>query len=402
MKRITLCLILIVLLIGCKNTEKYEKSSIITFNLKDNSKISTLRLSELGFSEIKYIPLESNENCMIPSIEAMVLNWGSYRIIFVDDIILIKNWNTILKFKDSGAFINRIGVEGRGPEEFLVAHDIDVNPLNKYVYLVSAWQKKINVYSENSNFLRSYSIPFYAPVSFRFIDGKILCYFDNIQGSVENSFVLMDTSGGIIKYYPNKYPYSIKNNSMFGLPHENLFYQYNNHLFKKEVYSDTIYVFEKNYFMPHMVLASGDKLISPSIRSEYDGFYIGEHYIQPLNLFEFGDYIFYGFINCTILNKVSEHFGFIGSKKNDFEVLFDLEKGIINDLDGGPDIIPVSVKDDNTLISLVDAMSFKAHVSSDKFKNVRPKYPDKKRELEKLASEIKDTDNPIIVLLRLK
>jgi len=36
------------------------------------------------------------------------------------------------------------------------------------------------------------------------------------------------------------------------------------------------------------------------------------------------------------------------------------------------------------------------------FKNSSPEYPEKKKELEKLANTLKETDNPVLVLVRLK
>ena len=59
-------------------------------------------------------------------------------------------------------------------------------------------------------------------------------------------------------------------------------------------------------------------------------------------------------------------------------------------------------KDDNTIIGWVDAIKLKAHVASETFKKSSPKYPEKKKELEKLASGLKETDNPVLVMVRLK
>ena len=84
------------------------------------------------------------------------------------------------------------------------------------------------------------------------------------------------------------------------------------------------------------------------------------------------------------------------------QVLFKPEEGIINDLDGGVNILPLTIKDDNTIIGWVDAIKLKAHVASETFKNSSPKYPEKKKELEKLASGLKETDNPVLVMVRLK
>jgi hypothetical protein len=94
-------------------------------------------------------------------------------------------------------------------------------------------------------------------------------------------------------------------------------------------------------------------------------------------------------------------YSFIGSKKNNFQALFNRNEGIINDLDGGPNILPRTVKDDNTIIALLDIVQLKAHIASEAFKNSNPKYPDKKTELEKMANSLKETDNPVLVLAKI-
>jgi hypothetical protein len=146
-----------------------------------------------------------------------------------------------------------------------------------------------------------------------------------------------------------------------------------------------------------MVIAVGKYLITPKARSEFDGLSLYKKYITPMNLLEFGDYVFYEF-----MYPEDELFCFIGSKRTTFQVLIDGGNGIINDLDGGPDILPKTMKDDNTIIALVDAMKLKQHISSDAFINSKPKYPEKKKELEKLAASLKETDNPVLMLVRLK
>jgi hypothetical protein len=55
-----------------------------------------------------------------------------------------------------------------------------------------------------------------------------------------------------------------------------------------------------------------------------------------------------------------------------------------------------------TLISWIDAIKLKAHVTSETFLNSTPKYPEKKKELEKLANSLKETDNPVLMLVKLK
>ncbi len=79
----------------------------------------------------------------------------------------------------------------------------------------------------------------------------------------------------------------------YGIEGENLYYTFNNSLYKKEVYSDTIYEFDNECFTPHMVLQVGKKLLTTEARTQFDGRYLAKNYIMPLNLFEFGDYVYY-------------------------------------------------------------------------------------------------------------
>ena len=105
---------------------------------------------------------------------------------------------------------------------------------------------------------------------------------------------MIDTNGVIIKSFPNRYPF--KNHDSYSTSGENLFYHFDKRLFKKEVYSDTVYCYENEEFKPHLVIQVGHKLITPQVRSEFDGLYLAKNYISPLNLFEFGEYVYYEFI----------------------------------------------------------------------------------------------------------
>jgi hypothetical protein len=211
---------------------------------------------------------------------------------------------------------------------------------------------------------------------------------------------LIDTSGTILKSFPNRYPFKFNDAAYFY--GENLFYSFNQKLFKKEIYSDTIFVYENQKFSPHLVIQVGDKLLTPEARSKYDGLYLGGNYIYPLNLFEFGDYIYFDFCYSIKIPDDVLTYRFVGSKKDNSFNLVDYDEGIFNDLDGGPNVLPKTCYDDNTIVSVVDALKFKNHVNSEFFRKSEPKYPERKKELEQLASKISELDNPILVLVSRK
>ncbi len=166
------------------------------------------------------------------------------------------------------------------------------------------------------------------------------------------------------------------------------------------MYSDTVFVYRNKAFEPHIIIDVGKLRITPEARTNSSVTYIIHNFLTPRKLFECGDYIYYEFSYQP--DDENEGFSVIASKVNNFKILFDPEKGLINDLDGGPNIMPQTVKDNNILVAWVDAIDFKNHVASEAFRKSNPLYPEKKKELEMLANSLKETDNPILMLVSLK
>ena len=78
---------------------------------------------------------------------------------------------------------------------------------------------------------------------------------------------------------------------------------------------------------------------------------------------------------------------------------------LLNDLDGGISIGSINYHNNGNnefITALLDPFQLKSYVATDSFKKSNPKYPEKKKELEKLAHNLKETDNPILVLVSLK
>ena len=113
------------------------------------------------------------------------------------------------------------------------------------------------------------------------------------------------------------------------------------------------------------------------------------------NLFETQSFIYSEFIDKEQI------YTFIGFKDGDAYLLIK-DKGIKNDIDGGPSLFFKMAKDKNTVISWINAYELKDYVGSEDFKNSTPKYPEKKKELEKLANSLDENDNPVLMLVKLK
>ncbi len=367
------------------------RAQIPTYSLQKVPEKSIIRISEIGASDITYIPLENSSESIIPRIS---------RILFARNYILTQQYTNVNMFHLDGSFVTKVGTEGLRSNEFTVIHDIDINPTNGAIYIVDGWQQKFLIYDKNGKFIKTFNYPLKAAINFRFASEGILTYNFNILGNINQSFILLDTIGKIIKKFPNKYLWrstgEINNYFMRG---ENLFYRYNGKLITKEIYSDTLYEFRNRNFRPYMVINAGEFRLTPRLRTEPPDS-INKKIFIPINLFECHGFVYYEFAVQVKYNN--ESFGFIGLKKNNSIITFDASKGLINDLDGGPNIIPKTVKDNNILVAWVDALQLKSHVASEEFRNSRPLYPEKKKELENLANSLKETDNPVLVLVRLK
>lgn len=363
---------------------------LVELDLKKLPEKRTLKLSEIGVTDVQYIPLETSKESVIERIS---------EIIFGKDFFLVQNYSDIKMFRYDGSFVTKIGTIGRGPNEFTVAHDVDINPKTGSIYVADGWQHKFLVFNKSGKVLRTFKTPVTGAMNFKFSDDWILCYIQNHMGITENSYILIDTTGNILKNYPNKYPWKRTVPSV-AYGGENIFYRFNGNLIKKEIYSDTVYSWKNEGFEPHLILNVGRLRLTPANREGSDYKFIMNNYLTPVNLFEFSNFIYYEFI--IPWEGETEGLSYIGSKNGNFSVLFDPEVELINDFDAGPNIWPKTIKDNSTMVAWIDAIKLKQYVISINFKTLKPINSERKKQFEKFALSVKETDNPVIMLIKIK
>jgi hypothetical protein len=237
------------------------KGQLLTFDLKSLPDISTIKLSEIGAIEIEYLPLKTTPQNVIQEI---------YNIIFGENYFLIRDISSIKSpsmFRNDGSFITEVGTMGRGPGEFTGFSDIGIDPINESIYIADGSQPKFLVYNKNGEFLRTFKRPVKGEMRFKFTQDGILCYYNNSQGNIENSFILIDTIGNIIKKFPNKYPWK-RHAPGAGFTFENIFYTFNNQLFKKEIYCDTVFIYDNKVFEPHLIIDVGSLRLTQDVRKK--------------------------------------------------------------------------------------------------------------------------------------
>jgi WD40 repeat protein len=388
MKRYFILFIIIqIFFLGCNKVTNLTTS----IELQGVGQVRQLSISTLGIDDVKYVPLATDSIFRLTEIIKMKVLNGKF---YIND----RGRNSkILKFNDSGDFLYKIGNRGKGPQEYLFSTDFSVAPQNKNVYVLSSQENKIYVYAPDGTFIRTLITPSEKTSILYCLDNNIFCYNENVDGSVKESIYIIDYEGNTIKNYANKFPYRFKGiDTGFN---ECILYSFENQLNLKELHSDTLFVYSNFQFTPKYIFKQGAKKILPEVRSTLDlsnFITVIPKYIIQRSIFESKNYFFF------LFDLNNQYYCLIYFKKDGTQLFIDGNKGFINDFDGGPNILPKTIKDDNTIVSWIEAYELKAYVASKAFKNSTPKYPEKKKELEELANNLNENDNPVLMLVKLK
>jgi hypothetical protein len=381
--------------------EYFSAPEVIDLFSEPGSEITNL--SDIA-SDVEYIPLQTSENSLISRIFNVKTN---------GDIIIIYhavNFNSeLICFDNTGRFLNKLNKTGRGPGEYLFIGDFDINSEADLLVLTSFGN--ILVYDIKGNeFIFNKSLNFksdiYSSINrINFIPGQnniLLSYYSNALEPFRN--LMINLNGDTLDTRLNYYKYQIIPNEatkrFFTSPYENIIYSYNNSLHFKDWFSDTVFTIgQSNNIIPYFKLdANGIQFTPDDLAKLVSPFNSGNSQIPDVEvrfIMEFPRYIIYNYrynretvyeIYDKALNKK------IGIEGNAF---------LKDDISGGINVEP-KLSYGNKLYSWVEAITLKNFVSSEKFKNSVVKDPEKKKALETLANSLKETDNPVLIVVTMK
>jgi len=357
----------------------------IEINPKTNCDNKT-SLSDL-ILEIEYIPLETNVGSLISDVATIRIT---------DSLLFIKNRipPSLRAFDYSGNFIAKIGREGRGPSEINMFKTFCIDEKNRNVLILNGYPQKIIIFSYDGTFINShlYDEKIYIRDIEFFSDDKFVTMQANGSGRTPFSYRLYTHEHQFIDKKIKPLAFSMKGS--FGLPEAFSYYTYNNTFkIKENLLNDTLYfISESLEFVPGYVFNFG-KLTFP-VEMQIKSLELAMNgrssefnkYIMPAGIFE-------TYNNLILRYRLNEKFYWSFYNKKTKGICSYENKGIINDYDGGPAFCPMYQKN-NICVGFVYAYEF--------FKNSTPKYPEKKKELEKLANSLDENDNPILMIVKLK
>lgn len=376
-------LYLLILLVGCIKTEKKNILEISPEYFVDQE----VTLSDIG-EDIKYIPISSD--VLFPHIISIEIT---------DSLMFIGAARVgLIEYNTDGEFIRKIGRRGKGPGEYRYGTNFTLDEINQRVYIRD--QNKILVSDFDGKLIREITSNAGSKISFN--NNKLYLFGligNNEYANPQHYWTVLDTLGNVLYSKRNTTKGFLKSNSASGT-RCNLRYKYNNKIYYWNQYNDTIFQLKDTLYKAAYLFKEDVHRLTPENSAiEANLFGINQYYVINY-LIESQHYLFlkfrqYGKSHFCIYDKQEEVFK--NNTSNDKHLRNDIDAGLPFSLEE-----VINFRDNEYLLSWIEAIELKAHVASKVFKNSTPKHPEKKRELEKLAKKLTVNDNPVLILVKLK
>jgi hypothetical protein len=371
-------------MLSCKQRDQ----SLFEFDPRNLDK-NEISLSQIA-DDISYTPLDN-------SIKMGEIYDNHFPKFINNSIFLYENDIGILVYDQDGKFLRKVGSIGRGPGEYISGLDFTVDEKTETVYVLDNFTS-IKVYSKSGNFLRSFSLQKFGDYinTIEFFNSNLFISFAIQFENANYEWIVLDTLGKPIKMKDRTSPIFISNVGGAG----DGIYKFDNRLSYYNNYTDTVFsvlpdLTEKASF----IISPGEhRLPKSKVTVEEISNCISLRQLLETKQFLTIRYTYQKKYNLVIIDRKTRE-----SFVNNWD--FKARGGILNDFDGGLKFLPISylIKSGREyLVGLISPYEIKALVESIEFKNVVPKFPEKKKELETLANSIEEIDNPILVLVKLK
>ena len=317
----------------------------------------------------------------------------------------------ILQFSSNGKFIRQINKVGQGPGEIHVrCSTIDED--KQLIYTYNHYTHDIYVFNTDGKYIRTIKNPLKNDATITneisimsLHNGNLLFPLTNNHGLCPYKYVVLNTNGEIIHKEFNYIKFSTKKRVlMISIPDNNsspFMIDGLSCLLKKQ-FNDTIFVINPDFSCTPKYVIKLEKLYTLEDRqklasSEFDISEISD----KNNLYGVtqNETYFYFFHNKV---DYSNHF-FSRYNKQTKQLLDNVNYEIVNDWDGGMDI-KFEYKHQNPSVMCVPLWPFEMHekLTNSHFSNSQARYPEQKEALKKLLKNLKEDDNPVLMMILLK
>ena len=360
----------------CVLSVSAQKPVVINLAKAISESPKEIMLNELA-SDIRYVPLETTDDCLMNN-EFYIMQYTG------EDIIT----SGIFHFDKNGKFLNKIGSKGQGPEEYLQGLFAFGDWKNKLLY-VQNWTT-LTCYGFDGTFVRSVPTPQLNMGAAGLFDENHILYSNDIYYADKANPIqlyMVDSQNGKTV---SKWRGHLEENKKYGmiLTSRDFMYNYDNSLFYKPALENVIFkiLSPKKRQLVYKFDCSGKDIdvsadeVDPKKRFQFLSVYWAKETAQYL-------FVNYGMKNISRL-------GIYDKEKKTFTNVT-----IKDNLAGGYDIHPAWTSDDNHLLMIYYA----GGLLQDKEKRYSTGLlPGRKKELDELLKNIKEDDNPVVILVTLK
>ena len=360
----------------CVLSVSAQKPVVINLAKAISESPKEIMLNELA-SDIRYVPLETTDDCLMNN-EFYIMQYSG------EDIIT----SGIFHFDKNGKFLNKIGSKGQGPEEYLQGLFAFGDWKNKLLY-VQNWTT-LTCYGFDGTFVRSVPTPQLNMGAAGLFDENHILYSNDIYYADKANPIqlyMVDSQNGKTV---SKWRGHLEENKKYGmiLTSRDFMYNYDNSLFYKPALENVIFkiLSPKKRQLVYKFDCSGKDIdvsadeVDPKKRFQFLSVYWAKETAQYL-------FVNYGMKNISRL-------GIYDKEKKTFTNVT-----IKDNLAGGYDIHPAWTSDDNHLLMVYYA----GGLLQDKEKRYSTGLlPERKKELDELLKNIKEDDNPVVILVTLK
>lgn len=421
------------LLAACTGRDTDYGTHIIDLQAAISSPVSQMLLSDVA-DDIEIIPLETKEETIFSR---------SLHIISCKDGILLcpgggDTTRPIMLFDRQGKFVRYIGSLGQGPEEMLIHPSIGYDE-EKQEIIVPDWSD-LKVYGIDGKFKRKLfqykeeGEYWYANRDareirdYRFVDGyhifRRMFPVPTLNGAWQ--IMVLDYKGDLIAKIAD--PISSKHDDKIAVdlmtampstywhsraPVMSFYHSTHNILFDA---NDTIYHLpvSKDRLLPKYIMKTGSEAFTPVELHSTDqtGDFLNK-YIQHRDILETQDNIFivaekgeYSYL-CRFNKKTGE----VQSIRNKGEVIHQKAMGIhvrtvdapefTDDLAGGCTFFPKHIND-NEWIGVIPAERLLTEIDIDELEKKEVKLPHRKQQLIEVLKSLKEDDNPVLMIAKLR
>lgn len=374
---------------SCSNLDQNYQTELPYINLAEIAEgKDTLFLSDYA-KEISYIKLETKPDCVI----------GQPKYIIRKDKIFVLDLSNekMYLFNTKGEFIRQIGSKGKGPQEYIGGRDMHVSTYGDTVHLLSTPMRTIYRYSVSGKKLGSTKIHNSSWKLAPLQNGNyiILTPFGYPHpDSAQSLFYTQDKNGQVL-FIDHTTP-NIPRSGKFDLGN---FYITPLNTLVQHPFSDSVYSLSKDGKMEACMVLDFGKYKTPNElfnnKNEHRKAFFD--YANWLNLVETEKAIYISFYYQRIKRT---GIYFLNNKK---ESRLGIGNGsLVNNIDGGPDFWPTRSDGDKMAYTLIQPFKLIEDYENADFDNKSFIDIKAREKLISLIKNLKESDNPIIMMVRLK